>query len=221
MGAAAAFAVLALLVAGGWAPLAERDAEAVRSATDFTRAHAAYRAWMRAVTEALQSEWTLLYGAAVALGCALRRRLADAAWLVLVVGLGGLTWPALKQLVDRPRPTVDRPLTEFTGLSFPSGHASSAAILCGALLVLAWPALRTKGRYAAVALAVALPLASGWSRLALGGHYPSDLAGGYLLGAAWVALGVAARGHARRRARRSARPAGRPSRSIGTVGPAS
>lgn len=198
-GAAAAFAVLTSLVVGDWAPLVDRDTDAVRSATDHTRAHGTYRAWMRGITEALQSEWTQLYGAAVAIGCALRRRFADAAWLVLTVGLGGLVWPAFKQLVDRPRPTVDDPLDTFTGLSFPSGHASSAAILCGALLVLAWPHLRTPGRYAAAALAVAVPLASGWSRLALGGHYPSDLAAGYLLGTAWVLAWLPALSPLRRR----------------------
>lgn len=186
-GAAAAFAVLTVLVVVGWAPLTERDADAVDSATSFTRAHAGYRDWMRGLTEAMQSEWTLLYGAGVAVAAAVRRWYAEALWLVLVVGLGALTWPALKQLVDRDRPSVADPIQPFTGLSYPSGHASSAAILAGAVLVVVWPHLGAPGRAAATTLAVAVAVASAWSRLALGGHYPSDLLAGFLLGVGWVA----------------------------------
>jgi membrane-associated phospholipid phosphatase len=34
---------------------------------------------------------------------------------------------------------------------------------------------------------IAVPLLSGWTRMTLGGHYLSDVVGGFLLGVAWVA----------------------------------
>jgi undecaprenyl-diphosphatase len=46
----------------------------------------------------------------------------------------------------------------------------------------------------AIILAAAFVLAVGFSRVALGVHYVSDVLGGYVLGAAWVAAMVAAFG---------------------------
>jgi undecaprenyl-diphosphatase len=43
-----------------------------------------------------------------------------------------------------------------------------------------------------VAVSVVMVLAIGFSRVALGVHYVSDVLGGYALGAAWVAASAAA-----------------------------
>ncbi|WP_161962523.1 phosphatase PAP2 family protein [Nocardioides speluncae] len=185
--AAAAFLGLLALVVAGWAPLHEVDTETVRRITDVTRRHDGYRRALAALTDALNAEWTVLAVAVVSLLLWWRRRAGTALWLFGVVGIGSLVGPVLKQLVDRPRPEIAEPVHAFSGLSFPSGHSGSATLAAAALLLVAWPRLGPGARVAAVVAAVAFPLLSGWTRLALGGHYPSDLLGGVLLGIAWVA----------------------------------
>ena len=114
-----------------------------------------------------------------------------AAVLASVVNLG------LKELAARPRPDEMLALVNETGYAFPSGHAVFAAAFLGALIVLLgrWrvlkgrPALRLTLQ-AALALLI---LAVGASRVYLGVHWPSDVIGGFLFGALYLAALVAAR----------------------------
>lgn len=92
----------------------------------------------------------------------------------------------LKPLVGRPRPTasdavvarlvLDGPRPPASSLSFPSGTAT-ACFAAAAWIHLAWGA-----RAGALAWAFAAVVA--WSRLYAGLHWPSDLLGGALVGAA-------------------------------------
>ncbi len=187
IGAAAAFVGLLALVAGGWDPLHDFDVDAVRSTTDVTRDHDTYRRTLDALTTVMNSGWTVLAVAVVAVVIWARRRPGTALWLFAVVGIGNLPGPVLKQIVDRQRPDLPEPIQTFSGLSFPSGHAGSATLAAAAVLLALWSRLSPPARGLAIVLAVALPLTSAWTRLALGGHYPSDLLGGFLIGTAWVA----------------------------------
>ena len=73
--------------------------------------------------------------------------------------------------------------------SFPSGHALFAACFYGALATVLAVELRSvAARRALWAGAMVAILCIGWSRINLGVHYPSDVLGGYLAGAAWVQL---------------------------------
>jgi len=73
------------------------------------------------------------------------------------------------------------------GKSYPSGHAVTAVVyFCGWACVVALSALAPDVKYALVGLLVAWALCVEWSRLALGAHYLTDIAGGTLLGAAWL-----------------------------------
>lgn len=186
-GAATAFVCLLALVVAEWSPLMEFDVETVARATDVTRDNEGYRDVLQVMTNALNSGWTVLAVGLIAIVVWLSRRAGTALWLFAVVGIGNLVGPLLKQIVDRQRPTLPEPIQTFSGLSFPSGHAGSATLATTALLLVAWPHLGRRERVLAVCAAAALPLLSAWTRLALGGHYPSDLVGGFLLGTAWVA----------------------------------
>lgn len=115
-----------------------------------------------------------------------------ALFLVVTSLGGGLVDTLVKAAVDRPRPAVDHPVATAMGKSFPSGHAMSATVTYGALLVAVWPLLSRRARRVARVATIALVLAVGTSRLFLGVHFLTDVIGGYVLGLAWLAGAVAA-----------------------------
>lgn len=112
-----------------------------------------------------------------------------AAWVGAVAG-GSLLNMLLKAVAQRARPAVEA-ATYAEGWSFPSGHAMNSTIAYGMLAYLL--ALRF-GRHLGpvVATAVLVILFVGASRIYLGVHYLSDVAGGFLAGAVWLAICVIA-----------------------------
>lgn len=82
-------------------------------------------------------------------------------------------------------------------------------MVCYAVLLLVFlPLLGGSWRTVAVGSAVLMVAAIGFSRVALGVHYVSDVLAGYVLGAAWVAAITAAFGAWRReRGRPAVEPA--------------
>jgi undecaprenyl-diphosphatase len=102
---------------------------------------------------------------------------------------GGMVSELLKWLFDRARPDVVPHLQSVVSASFPSGHAMQSAIVyltLGALLMHTTPRRQTK--IAGMAAAILLILPIGVSRVFLGVHYPTDVLGGWLLGACWASL---------------------------------
>lgn len=63
---------------------------------------------------------------------------------------------------------------EKATLSFPSGHATFIMFM----LVALWPVMSENIRWIAVVVALGV----GWSRMAVGVHFPADVVGGFLLG---------------------------------------
>ena len=113
-------------------------------------------------------------------------------FFLLATTLGGAVLStAVKVLVDRPRPEVDHPIATAFGKSFPSGHALSSTVVYGAVLLTFLPVLAGRRRHAAVAISSVLVLAIGASRLMLGVHFLSDVAGGFVLGVAWLCAATA------------------------------
>ncbi|MEA2247971.1 MAG: hypothetical protein QOH46_2500, partial [Solirubrobacteraceae bacterium] len=100
--------------------------------------------------------------------------------------------------VDRARPVLPDPVAHANGMSFPSGHAQSAIVAFSVLLLVFLPSLRGAWRWVAVCVAVMMVLGIGFSRVALGVHFVSDVLAGYILGAAWVAAMASAFGAWRR-----------------------
>lgn len=98
----------------------------------------------------------------------------------------------LKGVFKRERPEHWLKRHELSG-GYPSGHSVTAVVTYGGFAVLA---LASPGRgpwaplLAESVACIALVCSGGilWSRLALGAHYLSDVAGGILLGSAMLAL---------------------------------
>jgi undecaprenyl-diphosphatase len=114
-----------------------------------------------------------------------RRLHRSALVLIVAVPLAGVTSNLLKEVFARERPSIVPHLDLVTNLSYPSGHAVNAmsALLLGALLL----ARSKRGVWVALALAGAAII--GLSRLVLGVHYPTDIVGGWMLGAAAALIG--------------------------------
>jgi len=95
------------------------------------------------------------------------------------------TW--LKELFQRPRPSIVPHLGEVMSLSFPSGHAMSSATVYLTLgLLLTRIATRRATKVYTLAVAATLTTIVGLSRLYLGVHYPSDVLAGWLAGLSWA-----------------------------------
>jgi undecaprenyl-diphosphatase len=99
--------------------------------------------------------------------------------------------PVLKVLIASPRPSVEAVVivAEAGGLGFPSGHAMGAALFYGAIAVIAAQVIENRVvargiQVAAVMMMVVIAL----SRVRLGVHWPTDIAGGLLYGLAIVCL---------------------------------
>lgn len=112
-----------------------------------------------------------------------RRYRASFFLLINVLGWAGLGNFILKNLVQRPRPTVNR-LVTASSFSFPSGHSITVMLLWGTVIVLAGRYLRQSPgiRYLITGLASLWILAVGVSRVYVGVHYPTDVLAGWLLG---------------------------------------
>jgi undecaprenyl-diphosphatase len=119
------------------------------------------------------------------------RRRSEAAGYAAAVLSGWALYGVAKFTFRRARPHVLPYLMRGVGwYSFPSGHAMLAPLVFG-LGVLIWSARTSRPRrLAMVAAAAALSLVIGTSRVYLGVHWPSDVAGGLLLGTGWAALWV-------------------------------
>lgn len=133
-----------------------------------------------AVVAALAVGWMLAW----------RRRDWRAALMPSLAGIGaGVTSLLIKALVHRPRPEVVQALVHVDSFSFPSGHALLSMAFYGTVaLELTADDLRRGTRIAIWLMAGVLVLLIGASRVYLGVHYPSDVLGGYALGAGWLAV---------------------------------
>jgi undecaprenyl-diphosphatase len=105
------------------------------------------------------------------------------------VGAGQLLSSGLKLLFERARPDLVPHVSTVYTFSFPSGHSTMSAVV---FLTLAALLARVEGsrRLSAYLLFLGALLAFlvGLSRVYLGVHWPTDVIGGWAIGAAWALL---------------------------------
>ncbi|AFL81580.1 membrane-associated phospholipid phosphatase [Aequorivita sublithincola DSM 14238] len=105
---------------------------------------------------------------------------------VLVLMLASISNVMLKRFIDRARPGIEH-LVSVETLSYPSGHAMSAMAFYGFLIYIFYRfKMNNWLKYGIILLLVFIILSIGISRIYLGVHFPSDIAGGYIAGLIWV-----------------------------------
>jgi undecaprenyl-diphosphatase len=113
-----------------------------------------------------------------------------AAGLVLASIISGTVLSqGLKWWFDRARPDLVPGIVLPTDASFPSGHAMLSAVAYLTLGALLTRVEAHRGaRFFFIAVAVVMTVLIGVSRVYLGVHWPTDVLGGWCLGAAWALL---------------------------------
>ncbi|MAB57784.1 MAG: phosphatidic acid phosphatase [Aequorivita sp.] len=105
---------------------------------------------------------------------------------IFVLVVASLSNVILKRFIDRARPGIEH-LVSVETLSYPSGHAMSAMAFYGFVIYLfSRFKINIFLKTLIIILLVFIILNIGISRIYLGVHYPSDIAGGYIAGFIWV-----------------------------------
>lgn len=105
---------------------------------------------------------------------------------VFVLLLASISNVILKRFIDRARPDLEH-LVSVETLSYPSGHAMSAMAFYGFVIYLFVTfKINLYLKTAIIMALVFLILSIGISRIYLGVHYPTDIAGGFIAGFIWV-----------------------------------
>ncbi|MET9960527.1 phosphatase PAP2 family protein [Streptomyces sp. NPDC006326] len=194
IGCAVLAAVLTALVVARWKPLLRYDDEAVLRLHAYAVGHPGVTRLVRILTDWVWDPWTMRALAAVACLWLWRRGGRERALRIAVAtAAAAAVQQALKAVVGRERPMWPDPVATAHFAAYPSGHAMTATVVCALLLwLLPGPGAR-RGAWvgAAWALAAVSVLGVGFTRVYVGVHWPSDVVGGWLLGAALAALAIA------------------------------
>jgi membrane-associated phospholipid phosphatase len=123
----------------------------------------------------------------------LHKRLWQELTMMLVGSAGGsLVWHFINNYFNRPRPEAQLGIS-LTNPSFPSGHVSSSVLFYGLLAYLLFPKMPGRLWKWLLVIGTILWLAfAGFSRVFQGGHYLTDVIGGYGWGLAWAGLAFTA-----------------------------
>lgn len=189
LGVAAACGALfcALLgLAYGWGPARSLDLTGLEGFMSLNQGAVERAVW--AFTQLGDPRQVAIAGLALASLALARGRPRVAVLVLVLIAATSVSGQLLKDALAHPRP---QPQDYGQGLgpeAFPSGHATAVMSLALAL-VLAAP---RRARPAAALLGSLLALGTGASVVANGGHYPSDVLGGFLLAAGWALVLVAA-----------------------------
>src|ERR1043166_2563446 len=157
--------------------------------------------FLRALSEPGSAQWI---GVVVFIGAvffAWKKNWVSLVTFVVAVPGGMLLNELVKILVHRPRPFAAGPFVDWAGYSFASGHTIGATLLYGQIALFLVPVIKARRwRMLTKCSVVLLVVLVGFSRIALGAHYLSDVLAAMALGSAWLTICVFATKPARKRA---------------------
>ncbi len=139
------------------------------------------------VTELGDTAVVVAVAVAVALWLLYERAWHTLLYWLMATGGGSLINSAIKLALQRARPG-DMHYDGVSVFSFPSGHSTTNAVLYGFLIIIMARKLPFVARIPIVITLVLFVGLIAFSRLYLGAHWLSDVAGGLFFGSAWLAL---------------------------------
>jgi membrane-associated phospholipid phosphatase len=146
---------------------------------------------LRGITEFGSSEWIALVLSVAVLFFVFKRWWPSLLMTVVAIPGGMLLNEWIKILVHRHRPFVDGWFVDWSGYSFASGHTIGATLLYGQIALLLIPLIKNRGgRVLVFSAATFVIVLVGFSRIALGAHYLTDVLAGMFLGTSWLTLCV-------------------------------
>jgi membrane-associated phospholipid phosphatase len=156
---------------------------------------------LRGFAELGASEWICVALSLLVLGFVWKRWWPSLVTLIIAVPGGMMLNELVKLLVHRHRPFADGWFVDWSGYSFASGHTIGATLLYGQLALFVLPSIKSR-RWRAVTVSTAAFFVGlvGFSRIALGAHYLTDVLAAIVFGSAWLAVCVFATKPVRRRA---------------------
>lgn len=145
------------------------------------------------ITQAAETRTVVVLGAVLALGLLLAvRTWREPAFVAATIGGEVAIFLVVSAVVHRHRPLVPELDRAPPTSSFPSGHTAAATALYGCCAVAVRQLARSRlVRGLLLGMAVLVPAGVAFSRLYRGMHYPTDVLGGAILGASWLAVTTA------------------------------
>jgi len=114
-----------------------------------------------------------------------------ALWWAITMLVAGAVAIGSRYAVARDRPHWPGSGPPVEGFTFPSGHATNAAVFAGCVLVLLWPRLGGLLRAVGVLLALLFAVAVAASRVVVGVHRISDVVAAWAVAAALLSASLA------------------------------
>lgn len=180
------FAILALLVLGGRSEVLDRLL--FLELAQWARSSGALMACLTFMSAAAEPVFRVT-GAVLLVIALLVARQARIALFVFAATAGGAGLCSLiKALAMRARPDLLPQLDSHGSYSFPSGHAWNGLIFYGEFALVAAMFVHPRWRVPLISLGVLFAILTGFARIALGVHWPSDVLAGWIGGGAWLLL---------------------------------
>ena len=198
--AAVPVTILAYASTHGWAPLHSVDAGTANHLHTWVAGRPGLARFFEDVSSVFQPQVLRAATAIIVILLLLRRQRRLAAWAGVTMIAAAVLGDGLKALVSRARPQLPNAIASAPGFSFPSGHAVNSIAFFAMLVLLVTSLLSRRVGVLVWVMATILVVLVGFSRVALGVHYVSDVVAGWLLGAGLVGV-TAAAFHSWRRSR--------------------
>ena len=144
---------------------------------------------LRGITEFGSGEWIAVVLSIAVVFFIFKRWWPSLVTLIVAVPGGMLLNELVKILVHRHRPFEDGWFVDWSGYSFASGHTIGATLLYGQIALFLIPLIKSRrGRMLVFCAATFVVALVGFSRIALGAHYLTDVLGGVFFGMMWLML---------------------------------